>query len=58
MNDESKTRYPTYAEEKIKIVKKKIATIKKIEKIEKEVAKLEKQLKAKKAKIEELGDNL
>jgi len=43
---------------KIANAKKKIATVKAIEKLEKEVARLEKNIATKKAKIEELANDL
>ena len=48
----------TETQKKINKAKKKIATVKAIEKLEKEVVRLEKSIHTKKAKIEELAEEL
>ena len=48
----------TAVQKKINKAKKKIATVKAIEKLEKEVGRLEKNIATKRAKIEELAEQL
>lgn len=59
-NDTTKTETVelTEIQKKINKAKKKLATVKAIEKLEKEVARLEKNITTKKAKIEELAEQL
>ena len=58
MNEYTEKVELTAVQKKINKAKKKIATVKAIEKLEKEVGRLEKNIATKKAKIEELAEQL